>query len=70
MSRKASSADYGLVGLVGGGAVLLVLSIVTIAVSALIGRLPVVLATLLGITAVVVIGSGVVVIATRDREAD
>lgn len=67
MTRKATAADYGLVALVGGGAALLLVGMATIGVSAFLGRIPVVLATLLGLSLLITLVGLVITVVTRQR---
>ena len=46
-------ADFGMVGLVMGGAATLLLGVVTIGVGAVLGRIPLVLGVLLGVAALI-----------------
>ena len=65
MSEKATLADFGVVGLVGGGAVTLLLGALTLGVSAFLGRIPLVLILPLGVAASVTLVSLVVTLATN-----
>ena len=66
---KESLADLGLVGLVAGGAVSLLLGILTLGIGALLGRIPLFLAGLLGLSILVTMTGLVVTIVTgRNRE--
>ena len=68
MRSKGSPADFGLVGLVVGGAATLLLGMVTIGVGALLGRIPLVLGVLLSLAALVtVVGLLVTVATARNR---
>lgn len=66
MSSKASLADYGVVGLVGGGIATLVLGILTLGMSAFLGRIPLTLGVLLALAAAVTAVSLLVTLATRN----
>lgn len=70
MSRRATPADYGLVALVGGGAALLLIGMATIGVSAFLGRIPVPLAALLAVSAVITLVGLAMTIATRGSSDD
>ena len=67
MSRKASLADYGLVGLVGGGIAILLIGMATLAIAGFMGRIPTFLIILLGLAVAVTVASLAVAIAGRDR---
>ena len=68
VNSRGSPADFGLVGLVIGGAATLLLGIVTIGVGALLGRIPLVLGVLLSLAALVtVVGLLVTVATARSR---
>ena len=67
MSRKATLADYGLVGVVSGSIAMLLVGIATIAISAFVGRIPWFLGVLLALTTMFTAVSLVILVATRDR---
>ena len=67
MSRRASLADYGLIGLVGGGIATLLAGILTLGTSAFLGRIPVALVLLLSLTATVTAASLVVILVAKNR---
>ena len=65
MSGKASPADYGLVGLVGGGVATLLVGMLTLGLSAFLGRIPTFLLVLLALSAAVTLAGLVVTVRTR-----
>ncbi len=67
MSRKATAADYGLVGLVGGGGATVLMGMVTLGISAFLGRTPTILIALLLLTTSITVASLAIMIATRSR---
>lgn len=71
--EKEALADAGLVALVVGGAVSLALGVITLGIGALLGRIPLFPAVLLGVSALITLSGLAVTIATgrnRNREGD
>lgn len=70
-SKSETLADLGLVALVVGGAFSLLLGIVTLGIGALLGRIPLFLAVLLGLSMLVTVaGLAVTVAAGQNRERE
>lgn len=70
-SQNEALADLALVALVAGGAISLLLGIVTLGIGALLGRIPLFLAALLGLSMLVTMTGLAVTVATgRNRERD
>ena len=67
MSRRATLADYGLVGVVGGAIAMLLVGIATIGISAFVGRIPRFLGVLLSLTTMITVVSLAITVVTRDR---
>lgn len=65
--RTATAADYGLVGLVGGGVGTALLAMVTLGLSAYLGRVPTFLAVLLSVALAVTVTSAVTLVVVRRR---
>ena len=71
LNTRDPLADFGLVSMVLGGAVTLLLGMVTIGVGALLGRIPLVLGLLLGLAVLVsMIGLFVTITTARNRGSD
>lgn len=62
--RNQALADFGLVALVAGGTIFLVLGIVTLGIGALLGRIPLLLAIMVGLSILVTMTGLVLTVGT------